>query len=78
MNFIPVERQEYRIGVPYKGEYEVLLNSQMQEFGGRWTENLPVMKTEEVPHDGQPYSIVTTVLSLCVLYIKPKRIYGAK
>lgn len=78
LNFIPVERQEYRIGVPYKGEYEVLLNSQMQEFGGRWTENLPVMKTEEVPHDRQPYSIVTTVPSLGVLYIKPKRIYGAK
>lgn len=78
LNFIPVERQEYRIGVPYKGEYEVLLNSQMQEFGGRWTENLPVMKTEEVPHDGQPYSIVTIVPSLGVLYIKPKRIYGAK
>lgn len=78
LNFIPVERQEYRIGVPYKGEYEVLLNSQMQEFGGRWTENLPVMKTEEVPHDGQPYSIVTTIPSLGVLYIKPKRVYGAK
>jgi len=78
LNFIPVERQEYRIGVPYKGEYEVLLNSQMQEFGGRWTENLPVMKAEEVPHDGQPYSIVTTVPSLGVLYIKPKRVYGAK
>lgn len=78
LNFIPVERQEYRIGVPYKGEYEVLLNSQMQEFGGRWTENLPVMKTEEVPHDRQPYSIVTTVPSLGVLYIKPKRVYGAK
>ena len=78
LNFIPVERQEYRIGVPYKGEYEVLLNSQMQEFGGRWTENLPVMKTEEVPHDGQPYSIVTTVPSLGVLYIKPKRVYGAQ
>ena len=78
LNFIPVEHQEYRIGVPYKGEYEVLLNSQMQEFGGRWTENLPVMKTEEVPHDGQPYSIVTTVPSLGVLYIKPKRVYGAK
>ena len=78
LNFIPVERQAYRIGVPYKGEYEVLLNSQMQEFGGRWTENLPVMKTEEVPHDGQPYSIVTTVPSLGVLYIKPKRVYGAK
>ena len=78
LNFIPVERQEYRIGVPYKGEYEVLLNSQMQEFGGRWIENLPVMKTEEVPHDGQPYSIVTTVPSLGVLYIKPKRVYGAK
>ena len=78
LNFIPVERQEYRIGVPYKGEYEVLLNSQMQEFGGRWTENLPIMKTEEVPHDGQPYSIVTTVPSLGVLYIKPKRVYGAK
>lgn len=77
-NFIPVERQEYRIGVPYKGDYEVLLNSQMQEFGGDWTKNLPIMKTEEVPTDGQPYSIVCTIPSLGVLYIRPKRVYGAK
>ena len=77
-NFLPIERQQYRIGVPYQGDYEILLNSQMQEFGGRWTQDLPPMKTEKVPHNGQPYSIVTTIPSLGALYIRPKRVYGAK
>lgn len=77
-NFVPVERQQTRIGVPFKGQYEVLLNSEMAEFGGSWQENLPVMKTEDIPFNGQPYSIECVIPALSVLYIKPKRIYGAK
>lgn len=77
-NFVPVQREQFRIGVPYKGQYEVLLNSEMEEFGGKWTQNLPVMKAEEVPFNGQPYSIECIIPSLSVLYLKPKRIYGAK
>ena len=77
-NFVPVQREQFRIGVPYKGQYEVLLNSEMEEFGGKWTQNLPVMKAEEVPFNGQSYSIECIIPSLSVLYLKPKRIYGAK
>lgn len=77
-NFVPVERPSTRIGVPFKGQYEVILNSEMAEFGGSWQENLPIMKTDDIPFNDQPYSIECIVPALSVLYIKPKRIYGAK
>ena len=35
-NFTPVERKEVRIGVPYSGQYEELLNTEKIEFGGTW------------------------------------------
>lgn len=78
LNFVPVEYQNVRIGVPYRGQYEVALNSEMQEFGGNWTIPFPILKTEDVPHQGMDYSIVLTVPSLSVLYIKPKRVYNVK
>lgn len=77
-NFVPVERQKVRIGVPYKGTYEVLLNSEMVEFGGNWEEDLPDMRTDDIEYDGHKFSIEVTVPSLSVLYIKPKRVYGVK
>ncbi|MDO4432584.1 MAG: 1,4-alpha-glucan branching protein GlgB [Aerococcaceae bacterium] len=76
-NFVPVQRERVRIGVPYKGQYEVLLNSEMSEFGGAWTENLAPMQAEAIPFNNQPYSIECIVPALSVLYIQPKRIYGA-
>ena len=33
-NFTPVRRENYRIGVPFAGTYEVLLNSDDECFGG--------------------------------------------
>ncbi len=77
-NFIPVERTSYRIGVPFAGKYETLLNTEMEEFGGTWTSNQSEFVAEEIPHQGQPYSIQVIVPSLGTLYIKPKRIYISK
>ena len=33
-NFVPVERKDYRIGVPQKGRYKVVFNTDSTEFGG--------------------------------------------
>ncbi|MBQ2158887.1 MAG: alpha amylase C-terminal domain-containing protein, partial [Oscillospiraceae bacterium] len=33
-NFVPVGRNGYRIGVPYEGTYEQILNTDDVEFGG--------------------------------------------
>ena len=76
-NFVPVERQKVRVGVPFRGTYEIVLNSEMEEFGGNWKSQEALFKTEDIPYNDQPYSIEITVPSLSVQYIKPKRIYGA-
>ncbi len=75
-NFVPVERQQVRVGVPYKGTYEIVLNSEMKEFGGNWETAQTIFKAEEIPANDQPYSIEIIVPSLSVQYIKPKRVYG--
>lgn len=72
-NFVPVQRDKVRIGVPFKGEYTVLMNSEMEEFGGSWQEDLPDMKAEEIPYNNQQYSIETIVPAASVLYIVPKK-----
>ncbi|AXY26016.1 1,4-alpha-glucan branching enzyme [Suicoccus acidiformans] len=77
-NFVPMQRDYFKVGVPYLGTYEVALNSEMEEFGGRWTSNLPVMEAEAEPMNHQPYSITLTVPSQGVLYIKPKQLHKDK
>ncbi len=47
INFLPVERQNFRFSVEEEGVYEVFINTEMQEFGGSWIKNLPVMTTNQ-------------------------------
>ena len=75
-NFAPVERRNFQVGVPYEGHYEELLNTEMREFGGMWTEHLPEMATSLEGLNGQPFSIEFTLPALSVVYIKPKRVFG--
>lgn len=74
-NFVPVERQNYRVGVPFEGQYEELLNTEMEELGGTWTETQGTLKTEKKPHNNQDYSINLIVPAMSVVILKPKRIF---
>lgn len=77
-NFVPVERQRVRIGVPYEGVYAELLNTESFDFGGTWKTAQAEMRTSEAGHNGQPYSIEVIMPAMSVLIIKPKRIKGYK
>ncbi|WP_212741213.1 alpha amylase C-terminal domain-containing protein [Listeria newyorkensis] len=77
-NFVPVERQRVRIGVPYEGIYEELLNTESHDFGGTWHVAQPEMRTSHEGHNGQAYSIEVIMPAMSVLIIKPKRIKGYK
>lgn len=77
-NFVPVQRDSVRIGVPFRGQYEVLLNSDAKEFGGKWADAHEVFKTDKIKFNQQPFSIEVTVPALSVMYIRPKRVYGVK
>lgn len=75
-NFLPQEHRPYRIGVPYRGTYEILLNSEMTEFGGTWTKEEGPFQTFEAVTNGQPYAIDVILPALSTIYIRPKRVYG--
>lgn len=59
MNFTPVERSDYRVGVPRKKQYKLILNSHEERFGGNdiVEKRETVYKAVKGECDGQPYSI---------------------
>ncbi|MCI8556623.1 MAG: 1,4-alpha-glucan branching protein GlgB [Lachnospiraceae bacterium] len=56
-NFTPMEREDYRVGVPRKKQYKLILDSDAAEFGGSGREKPLIYKAEKSECDGQPYSI---------------------
>ena len=71
VNFTPVPRQGYRIGVPEPGWYTELLNSDSHLYGGGNVGNQGRVHTDQIPSDGfgQSLSIVVPPLG-CVLLKK--------
>lgn len=61
LNFTPVPRLVYRIGVPRPGLYREILNSDSQFYGGSNLGNGEGTVTENTPWMGHPHSIVITV-----------------
>lgn len=57
LNFTPMERKDYRVGVPYKRQYKLIFNSDDERFGGSGKERPLVYKAEKREWDGRPYSI---------------------
>ena len=74
LNFTPVERRNFRIGVPYEGTYTEILNTEMKEFGGTWVEHNADSVSEEVNFKDYEHSITTTVPALGAIILKPKDI----
>lgn len=74
-NFAPKEYHNYTVGMPYKGSYEVIMNSEMKEYGGAWEIPHPVLKTSENPAHHKAHSVELIVPAMSMLIIKPKRIY---
>lgn len=57
INFTPVERLEYRVGVPKKKSYKLILNSEDKKFGGEDEARPTSYKAEKIPCDGRKYSL---------------------
>jgi 1,4-alpha-glucan branching enzyme len=57
MNFTPIARDDYRVGVPEKKKYKLLLDSNEKRFGGTGVPRETTYQAEEIPWDGLPYSV---------------------
>lgn len=57
LNFTPVARPEYRVGVPQAGNYKLILNSDEERFGGTGAALPKRFRAKKGEWDNQPYSI---------------------
>jgi 1,4-alpha-glucan branching enzyme len=70
-NFTPVPRQGYRVGVPARGYYKELLNSDSTYYGGGNMGNDGGVPAEAISWQGRSQSIMITVPPLAVVFFKP-------
>ena len=63
INFAPVTRHNYRIGVPDKGKYKEVLNSDLPKYGGWGQENGTVETLDDFVVHGYPQSLNLTLPS---------------
>ncbi len=56
-NFTPIERPDYRIGVPTKGKYKLILNSDDKKYGGSGKKQPKEITAEHIRWDHREYSI---------------------
>ncbi len=71
-NFTPVQREEYRIGVPFYGVYEEVFTTDAAVFGGSGVANGTVTAAQ-VPLHGCEQSVSLTLPPLAVVFLKCKR-----
>ena len=55
-NFTPVARTDYRIGVPRRKQYKLIINSDEKKYGGTGKERPLIYKAVKQECDRQPYS----------------------
>ena len=70
VNFTPVPRHAYRVGVPESGRYVERLNSDAETYGGSNVGNGGWVDTEPEPRHGHAHSLSLTVPPLSVLMLK--------
>ena len=71
-NFTPEVRHGYRIGVPEKGSYIEVFNSDDEAFGGSGVKNEGEIKTEDVKWHDRDQSIVLTIPPMATIYLRHK------
>ena len=71
LNFTPVPRREFRIGVPQPGHYRELFNSDSMHYAGSNLGNGDGLHAEAVPVHGQSWSLRLTLPPLAGLILTP-------
>jgi 1,4-alpha-glucan branching enzyme len=70
-NFSAVPHHDYRLGLPQKGSWTELLNTDAGAYAGSGVGNLGVVTADLGEHHGQPASASLTVPPLATLWLRP-------
>jgi len=71
-NCTPVPRYGYRVGVPFGGFWEEVLNSDAVEYGGSGVGNLGGVEAERIRVHGRPWSLTLTLPPLGAVIFAPE------
>lgn len=69
-NFTPEVRHHYRIGVPYRGQWKEVFNSDDGKYGGSGVLNHGMLATSPVKYHSRDYSISLTLPPLAITVLK--------
>ncbi len=69
-NLTTVFRSNYEIGVPYAGTYEIVFNSDAEEFGGTGKGVTGRIESKERPMHGHEQSVSLELAGLSTVYLK--------
>jgi 1,4-alpha-glucan branching enzyme len=72
-NFAPVLRENHRLGLPRKGTYRLIVNTDAEIYGGNGVNLSQSIKAEEEPIHGQPFSATITLPPLATLWFEPPK-----
>jgi len=70
-NFTPMPRHNYRIGVPLRGTYQEIFNSDDMKYSGSGIHNVN-LSTAPIPKHGQLHSLALTLPPLALIALKYK------
>ncbi len=70
LNYTPVPRVDYRIGVPDAGAWGEILNSDAEIFGGGGIVNLGQIHSEPTAWNDKPFSVRLTLPPLAIVFLK--------
>ncbi|MCC6738261.1 MAG: 1,4-alpha-glucan branching protein GlgB [Planctomycetia bacterium] len=71
LNFTPVPRHGYRVGVPSPGFWREILNTDAREYGGGGVGNAGLVQADEIPMHDCPWSVSLTLPPLGALFLSP-------
>lgn len=74
-NFTPMVYYDYKIGVPYLGEYSELLNTDSKKYGGSGQTMESTLYAEKKPWHKEPYHIKIKVPPMAAVILKVNKIY---
>ena len=72
LNFTPMTRYNYQIGVPSGGRWAEVLNSDAVIYGGSGQGNFGALDASPLPIQGRPFSLNMTLPPLSVIVLEPQ------
>ncbi len=71
VNFTPVVRSDYRIGMPSAGPYREIFNSDDRRYGGSGVGNEGMLVPQALSWHGRAHSVPLTLPPLAAIYLTP-------